>query len=294
MNLTLKDLESSDTSHLRRGVVQRYLLSALMLVTGMLPMTDVAVGDSRIPADAIRRSSQQVMEHNDFRSVRRRVLEEIPVDDMDEGFLEGLLGSIGDAISDFFAWLFPANLRRPPRAPAATPSSTPTSFDGFDLSKVISILAILIVAGALIWILAKILPQHRNDPNRSGIPSIAELAAEISVPPGELAVSTYESRAVMYGQKGDFSMAIRELLLGSMSWIERAGLIRFRKGLTNRDYVRAVWRQEEKRSAYLVTGSEFELIFFGRRAATEAMFERCLTAFQGAFREEATPERDDR
>ncbi len=273
----------------------RYSFYALTLFVGILSASDEASGQDRIPADSIRRSSKQVMEHNDFRSVRRRVLEEIPVDDMDEGFLEELLGSIGDAISDFFAWLFPTNLRpAPPAAPTTTPPAGPSFFDGFDLSKMISILAILIVAGVLIWVLAKILPQHQNDPNRGGIPSITELAGEISAPPGEQAVSTYESRAVMYGQKGEFSMAIRELLLGSMSWIERAGLIRFRKGLTNRDYVRAVWRQEDKRSAYLVTGSEFELVFFGRRAATEAMFERCLSAFQGAFREEATPERDDR
>jgi len=267
----------------------------LTLLTGVASCSDLAHGEDRIPTDTIRRSSRQVMEHSDFRSVRRRVLEEIPVDDMDEGFLEGLLGSIGDAISDFFAWLFPTNLRgAPPAPPTNPPMSAPSTFDGLDLSKAVSILAILIVAGALIWILAKILPQHQNDPNRGGIPSLAEMAAEITVPPGEQAVSTYESRAVMYGKKGDFSMAIRELLLGSMSWIERAGLIRFRKGLTNRDYVRAVWRQEEKRSAYLVTGSEFELVFFGRRVATEEMFQRCLIAFQGAFREEATSERDDR
>jgi len=287
---------AASNGHPRLYAGLRHLLYALTVMAGLLSANNATWGEERIPADSIRRSSRQVMEHSDFRSVRRRVLEEIPVEDMDKGFLEGLMESIGEAVSDFFAWLFPAGR---PRAPAPTPPpSTPTSnrsfFDGIDFGRIAAIVVILIVAAVLVWILAKILPQHQHDPNRGGIPSLAEVGPEITAPPGELAVSTYESRALLYGQQGDFSLAIRELLLGSMSWIERAGLIRFRKGLTNRDYVRAVWRQDDKRSAYLVTGSEFELVFFGRRAATEAMFDRCLTAFRGAFREEATSERDDR
>ena len=75
-----------------------------------------------------------------------------------------------------------------------------------------------------------------------------------------------------------------------MSWIERAGLIRYRRGLTNRDYVRCVWRRPSQRESMLATASSFELIWFGRRTPTEEMFVQCLAGFQGAFREEeATP-----
>ncbi len=88
---------------------------------------------------------------------------------------------------------------------------------------------------------------------------------------------------------GNYRLAIRELLLGSMSWIERAGLIRYRKGLTNRDYVRSVWARMDKREAYLMTATQFEYVFFGRRVPTAEMFEQCLTSFRGAFREEETP-----
>lgn len=280
---------------LRVGLVRRTVLMALVAFIGMLLSGPTTAAADAIPADAIHRSSQQVMEHNDFRSARRRMLEEVPVDDMDEGFLENLLNGIGQAVSDFFSWLF-GGFNRPVARPTPPPPATGSSWsfwDSIDLSRLLVIVTIVVFAIAAVWLLAGALKQHQHDPDRGGIPSIDEADLEISVPPGELAASTYESRALQLAQQGDFSQAIRELLLGSMSWIERAGLIRFRKGLTNRDYVRAVWRRTEQRSAYLVTGTEFELVFFGRRIATEEMFDRCLNAFRGAFHEEVAVEPAD-
>ena len=243
---------------------------------------------SHVPVEAIRHSARHVMEQSDFRSVRRRVLEQIPVQDFDEGFLKGLIESIGDAISDFVSWLMPSpRARRPAPPPRQSSGSRRASATEFDFARVATIIVVIAVAGILIWLFARVIKQHQQDPERGGIPTIDDLALEFSTPPGEMAANTYESRALQLAQQGNFSAAIRELLLGSMSWIERAGLIRFRKGLTNRDYVRAVWRQEDRRSAYLVTGTEFELVFFGGRSATPEMFDRCLTAFQGAFHEDA-------
>ena len=99
----------------------------------------------------------------------------------------------------------------------------------------------------------------------------------------------YESRALRLAAGGDYRAAIRELLLGSMSWLERSALIRFRRGLTNRDYYRSIWRRPEKRQAWIATASQFELVYFGRRQPTQEMFETCLIEFQGAFREEESP-----
>ena len=115
------------------------------------------------------------------------------------------------------------------------------------------------------------------------------MLSDVTTPPGELAASTYESRAMQFASTGNYRAAIRELLLGSMSWIERAGLIRYRKGLTNRDYLRSVWRREDKREGYLITASKFEYVYFGRRTPTAEMFDMCLASFQGAFREEEAP-----
>lgn len=253
--------------------------------------------DTPVPLDAIHDSANEVMQQNDFRSVRRRMLERIPTQDLDEGFLTGLMESISTGISEFFSWLLPPSRPRRPQPvtppPPPAPKSGPSFWDNFDFARAVAIVVVLIVAGIVIWVVARIVKRHQQDPERGGIPSIGEAPLNVTVPPGEIAASTYESRARQYAEQKNFAAAIRELLLGSMSWIERAGLIRFRKGLTNRDYVRAVWRQEDRRAAYLVTGTEFELVFFGRRMATSEMFRRCLTAFQGAFSEEAATARDE-
>ena len=277
------------------GLVIRFCVAIVCAVAlaeqGSASMVQSTDTSDVVPMNAIRDSARQVMEHSDFRSVRRRVLEQIPVDDMDQGFLTGIIESIGTAIGGFFASLFPASAPRRPRP--VTPSSGGNFWDNFDVTRALSILLVIVIAGIVIWLVARLVKHHQQDPGRGGIPLVGETALELATPPGEIAASTYETRALQYAQQGNFPAAIRELLLGSMSWIERAGLIRFRKGLTNRDYVRAVWRQEERRTAYLVTETEFELVYFGRRAATAEMFDRCLSAFQGAFREEAAITRDE-
>ena len=148
-----------------------------------------------------------------------------------------------------------------------------------------AILVILITIAAMI--VKSTDARKRRDRNLLG--DGQNILTDVLVPPGELAASTYETRAVHLASSGNYRAAIRELLLGSMSWIERAGMIRYRRGLTNRDYVRAVWRRQDKREAYLATAVNFEYVFFGRRLPTAEMFDSCLTSFRGAFREEETP-----
>ena len=253
----------------------------------------------RIPIESIRDSARRVMEHNEFRAVRRRVLEQVPETDLDEGFLTGLLESIGTFLADtvgvwiasafrFLADLFPKWKPSPP-APSRPLSDGGfwSWFSGIDAPRILLVVILVFVLSIVVWLIARVVKSHRHDPARGGIPTVGDLPLELAVPPGELAASTYETRALALADQGEFAGAIRELLLGSMSWIERSALIRFRKGLTNRDYVRAVWRQQERRAAFLVTGSSFERVYFGRRKATAEMFQKCLTAFQGAFREES-------
>jgi hypothetical protein len=251
----------------------------------------------KMPSEQIRRSAQRVMLQHDYRSVRRRVLQNLPDHtDADKGFLQHSLRTIGRAVGDFFEWIFSGlfssrrgGAARPP-APASQPSSTSGS-SGLDFSfgEALLYIGLAILIGTVIWLIATVL--KRSDGSRSldreGLFGEEHLS-DLSVPPGELAASTYESRALQMAHVQDFRGAIRELLIGSMSWIERAGLIRFRKGLTNRDYVRAVWRQEDRRVAYSATALEFERIYFGRREATREMFQDCLQSFQGSFREEET------
>lgn len=246
----------------------------------------------------IRDAVSGVMQDSDFNGVRRRVLENIPVDQISQdGFLLESLRSAGNAVSDFFSWLFRGMFNRQPRAPRtapvppANPKAPVSGGGGLDLSfgQFLLYLGLGILILTTIWIIATLV--RRADPGRKQdrdalFGDDVDGVTDLATPPGELAASTYESRAIQMANNGNYRTAVRELLIGGMSWIERAGLIRFRRGLTNRDYVRAVWKQQNRRDAYEQTAREFERIYFGRRDATRDTFENCLRLFQGSFREE--------
>ena len=253
---------------------------------------------SLLTDDAIDQVGEQVMGGNEFRSVRRRVLEQLPEVDVDKGFLGSALewagerlGDFFSAIGDFFEWLF-SGLRSPGGTTRPPPAQNSSSGFGFlGITDLLTTLAIVAIIAILIVIIAMVVKSidAKKQKRESLLSDLSDVLSDVVTPPGDLAASTYESRAINLAAAGDHRAAIRELLLGSMSWIERAGLIRYRKGLTNRDYLRCVWRRQDKRNAFLTTATQFEYVFFGRRNPTAEMFEQCLASFRGAFREEETP-----
>ena len=277
---------------------QAFLLGGfLVLILTVRPASVVAAPQSGLTPQQIQDAASRVMENTDFNGVRRRVLENLPADQLsDDGFLLESLRSAGTSVSDFFEWLFrglftsrPRRVRAAP-APAAPPSST-SSGGGmeFNFGSIMLYLGLAALILITIWIIGTLV--RRADPgrrlSRDGLfGDDLDGVTDLAVPPGELAASTYESRAIQMAKDGNYRLAVRELLIGGMSWIERAGLIRFRRGLTNRDYVRAIWRQPDRRDAYEQTAREFERIYFGRRDATRDSFEKCLRLFQESFRED--------
>ena len=281
----------------------RLTVAFMILCLGLTSSVGAAVAQSEsIDSTRIDQVGKQVMDSNEFRSVRRTVLEKLPATDVDKGFLGGVLEWVGEKIGDvfgaifnFFRWLFSgfggSGTPRAPAQPSPASGSWDWNFGLSGLGNAFVMLVILVIVLMLIVIAAMIVKSiDAKKRNRNGLLSDSEdMLSDVTAPPGELAVSTYESRAIQFASAGNYRAGIRELLLGSMSWIERAGLIRYRKGLTNRDYVRSVWRRTDKREGYLTTAFQFELVYFGRRSPTADMFELCLTSFQGAFREEEAP-----
>lgn len=135
------------------------------------------------------------------------------------------------------------------------------------------------------WILIRAILRHFEEDVKLKRNSelTPEQVLELSHPPGEIPSDEYEHRAVEFARSGNYKSAVRELVLGSMSWIERAGLIRYRKGLTNRDYVRAVWRKPTERGSLEHIVAVFERAYFGRRTPDRVGFELCLENYQRAF-----------
>ncbi len=280
----------------------RHVLILVAVTILMLSSVSVSAAPIQsVPLDGskIDQVGERVMNGNEFRSVRRTVLERLPENDIDKGFLGGALEWVGHKIGDlfgaifnFFRWLFSGFSSSPRKVPSASKSG---SFDwDFGLGSLANAFVIVVIAVIvlLLVVIAAMIVKSIDAKKRSrdGLLSDSDdILSDVTTPPGELAASTYESRAMQFASTGNYRAAIRELLLGSMSWIERAGLIRYRKGLTNRDYLRSVWRREDKRKGYLTTASQFEYVYFGRRTPTAEMFEMCLASFQGAFREEEAP-----
>jgi len=142
------------------------------------------------------------------------------------------------------------------------------------------ILAGVFVIGLIAWTIAR----HWKKKDEDDLDDLLDEEAMMpSTPPGEEPSSEYLLRALALSEAGDHRGAIRQLLLGCMSWIERHGLIRYRKGLTNRDYLRVVYRREAQREGMSGVIKEFEQIYFGRRDATADRFDRSLSGFRSGF-----------
>jgi hypothetical protein len=80
-----------------------------------------------------------------------------------------------------------------------------------------------------------------------------------------------------------FREAIAQLILGAMSFTERSGLIRFRRGLTHRDYLRALRGRNEQHRAMRTMVAVYEPICFGRQPAQVLHFRTSLDGYQTGF-----------
>jgi len=107
------------------------------------------------------------------------------------------------------------------------------------------------------------------------------------VSPAERESSLYLQRAQALAQEGDYHNAIIQLLYGSMSYIERSGWIRFRKGLTYRDYIRAARPHGLPGDSLRQMIRTYEPLGFGRRQATREHFESTLKHYESAFQKQA-------
>lgn len=183
-------------------------------------------------------------------------------------------------------------------APAPAPSSSSGS-SGFTFSfgeVGFGTMIVWIILGLLLLVITAIIIRSAalrlsGDKDRPRLESELDPdGMELNTPPGEIPADEYMHRAMQLAEKGDHRRALRQLVLGGMSWIERAGLIRFRKGLTNRDYVRAVYRREQQRKRFQGIILHFEKVYYGRRDADEEQFDKCLERYRRAFGQEPNAE----
>ena len=172
-----------------------------------------------------------------------------------------------DRILDWIEqWLAGGNARQTPDAPSG-------------VAYFVYGIAFLIVAAALAFILKSVLESAQE--RELSVEREQARLVRSGAAPGETPPEEFWVRAQELAARGNEKLAIRELLFGAMSSLERQGFIRHRRGLTNRDYIWAASGVMRESVRTIVT--VFEHVFFGRRAATADRFRECCDAYQDSF-----------
>jgi hypothetical protein len=218
--------------------------------------------------DQVSRDFEEILAGPDFRRLRAKA-PEIP---------EPPKAETPDWLVKFFEWLF-----GPSSSGAAAVSG---------LGPIIMALAwgaVAAICAVIIWLVVRAVNNYRaRDSIEGGRRTFEEGEAEI--PPGDLPVDEYLRRAAELAAKGLYREAIGQLILGAMSFTERGGLIRFRRGLTHRDYLRALRGRSAQHQAFRSIVAIYEPICFGRRAAEVNHYQTSLNGYETGFRQAGLPE----
>ena len=188
----------------------------------------------------------------------------------------------------------------PPVENDVSPSSTPDMSSSAGamgsffsvIAQVIGWMIVAVVVCVMVYLIVQgimsLVAWYRD--REQEIPATANTSAVDDDPiqpehsPGDLPADVYIAKAQEYAAAGRFREAIAQLLLGGMSNLERAGLVKFRKGLTHRDYVRAIRGQPQYFQAMKAMVRLYEPLGFGRRTPSNDQFQQALAAYQAGFR----------
>jgi hypothetical protein len=245
---------------LRMGIIAA--LSWLVIgVGGSVLHGQEAPGNGDDAAD-IRESSRRILaepEFQHFQRIQQSDLLKSDADDKDNSFWDSLggLSSVGNPVASFLGGLF----------------------------HVLAWVAMAAICGMIVYlcVLAARSFERNAGANQHGMTFGLEGEEMPDRAPGETPADVYIARAIQLARAGNYRDAVAQLLYGAMSHIEREGLIRYRRGLTYRDYLRAVRDQEPIFSALRLIIRLYEPIGFGRREATRSHFDQSLSEYQAGF-----------
>ena len=225
--------------------------------------TDEPAGYVYVDTLLVRERLENVLSRPEFARLRTEPKKEDPED-----------ASFPDWLDRFADWL--GSLFGDP-GPAKESASSSFRFGSGGVWLLLMPAAILIAA--LVFVGRAVMSSAREkrvDKEESVMPRFAPGSA-----PGERTPGEYWRHAQELADRRDYKGAIRQLLLAAMSTLERRGLIRFRKGLTNRDYI---WAAKGASQASLTTiVRQFEHVYFGRREATADGYSECRRELEKSF-----------
>lgn len=252
-------------------------------------------------ADEIRQTTESILASPEFRHLRRQTNEDPPPNvSKADSEAEGGAGGSGRGTS--------GKGDAQSQTQRETGDSSQSADDaeesgGFQIPSVASGLAnavgvvfhmlawicLGIVCGLIVFLVAKALFNFEWATSgrelSGGDLQPSEETADVS--PGELPADVYLARAHELAIQGQYRDATAQLLLGAMSHIERSGLIRYRRGLTYRDYFRALRQNDRSRDAFRGMVRIYEPLGFGRREAGPEHFKQSLAHYETGFRQAA-------
>jgi hypothetical protein len=101
--------------------------------------------------------------------------------------------------------------------------------------------------------------------------------------PGDFPSDVYVAQALRLAEEGRYREAVVQLVLGAMSRVERAGWVRFRRGMTVRDYLKGLYEHPAAHQGFTSIVRIFEPVAFGRREPTRAHFDQSLKGYELGF-----------
>lgn len=141
-----------------------------------------------------------------------------------------------------------------------------------------------IICGMIGWLIVKaIRERERPFAFARGSDSAPLLDLEPAQAPGDFPADVYVTQALRLAEEGRYREAVVQLVLGAMSRVERAGWVRFRRGMTVRDYLRSLYEHPAAHQGFHAIVRVFEPVTFGRREPTRAHFDQSLKGYELGF-----------
>lgn len=133
---------------------------------------------------------------------------------------------------------------------------------------------LLLLIGVLVWAFLRLENKQEQDeeliPRRSMADSIKQLPFDI-----DPTTANFLQLAQAHYAEGDFRQAIVALFSHVLVSLDQKGLVRLRKGKTNRQYLRELGPHRPLASYYQQVMVPFEAAFFGDHDISKQEFEQC-------------------